>query len=179
MGITVQVRHGGTETRYRLSVERPDLASLAIGAKIRAAWRDEAVALVEEVTAQIEEAYPKILDLEGQVRVTAGKIFLSWSCSDPRLKYWEYDTEPHWPPFGKGSLLREWCDARGLSAFGVAWHMAPISEGGGGGKRSYTHPGRFVATSGQYFITNRVPRAEIELLNRMVTAMFRVRNGGP
>jgi hypothetical protein len=50
--------------------------------------------------------------------------------TSPIWPFREYDTTPHWPPFGPGSSLANWSDAHGIPPFLVARKISRVGTKG-------------------------------------------------
>lgn len=52
--------------------------------------------------------------------VMGNGVAVEYGNASPIFPFREEDTRPHWPPFGKGSSLANWAEARGIPPFLVA-----------------------------------------------------------
>jgi hypothetical protein len=64
--------------------------------------------------ASIREGY------YSQDLVTGNGVAVEYGNASPIFPFREEDTRPHWPPFGAGSSLANWANARGTPPFLVA-----------------------------------------------------------
>lgn len=127
-------------------------------------------------------------------RITAPQVYFGVTVTDPDFFYKEWDTKPHWPPFGAGTDLHNWAIAQGwltkgprggwkgsYRLFALARSMAPL-EGGkrwrssrgnwvgattGDGGRPIGRRGRSVATAGAYQVTSEVNFLANEMMGEL------------
>lgn len=149
----------------------------------------------QALSDMVSDAYPTLADWHVQRRLTSNALFVSLVIADPNFKYREYDTEPHWPPFGKCTPLYFWAIVRGISPFYVAWKMAPteptgakltycspargksevtMNMGGSGGRPSKRYAGTLVATAGKYAVTDGIGQIVYNLDDAINAALDRV-----
>lgn len=177
----------GAPTRGRVAVQRSALAALdvadetqkRIDQRLKELGQRSARALAN--VAHME--YPSLQSVSPYSRFTSRALFAGITIGDRSFFYREWDTEPHWPPFGKHSELRAWVNAHGMppeAAFFIARRMAPVGAtnavmgpykvlsikgkeyerthtmtvSGEGGSESKMRPPRMVATSGRYALTD-------------------------
>jgi hypothetical protein len=90
--------------------------------------------------------YPSIASAYGSQDVIAGNtVTVTLTNSSPIWPFREYDTRPHWPPFGPGSSLANWSNARGIPPFLVARKIS-----------------RF-GTTGNHIVSNRMQSGQAEI----------------
>ncbi len=189
--------HIGSPTRGRVRVSdfrtgRADLdqqiTRLVVDAARRSTHRLEEVA---------KDNYPSLHGIRAYVNRSSRSVFSGIAISDPEFFFHEWDTRPHWPPFGKHSKLASWAREHGMdarAAFFIARKMAPegatnavmgpylwttrngktierthrMTVSGLGGYESQQRPPRQVATSGKYALTDAL-EAEALLLADEIT----------
>lgn len=141
----------------------------------------------------VEEAYPSVTNLNPYHRWTNNKLFAGLTIKDRTFFWREWDTRPHWPPFGKNSSLYAWTQEHGMgekAAFFIARRMAPegatdeirgghrMTVSGLGGYPSIRTDGRLVATRGKYALTDAL-QAEAEIFAAQAASiiLFVLENG--
>lgn len=143
----------------------------------------------ERLAAQIAAAYPK----EGRVtpyhKVLQSGVFVGFRVKSRTFFWHEWDTRPHWPPFGKNSEIARWAAAHGMSKkapFYIARKMAPIEAtgafvgghkmtvGGLGGVPSARTQGRLVATRGKYAATDALREESTIVVNAIIEVVGQI-----
>lgn len=189
---------GATRGRVRVSdfaVGQADLDAEIVRRLLEAAGRS--ARRLEEVA---HDVYATLRGLHAYTSRSPRGILAGLTIADPRFFFHEFDTRPHWPPFGKYSELAAWAREHGMdsrAAFFIARKMAPegatdavmgpytwrtrsgkeiqrthrMTVGGLGGSESQHRPPRMVATSGKYALSDALD-VEAELLADECTAII-------
>jgi hypothetical protein len=166
--------------RFKSTIRNPEIAAIRATQELAADLEQAVQGAVTQVTREIQMYYPDLTDWDVTRRVTKYTVSVGLVMRDTRFPFREYDTEPHWPPFGKCTALYAWAQMRGISPFLLAWSMAPREPSGAfalycepargkvgtvmnmrgkGGNPSRRNPGRLVATQGGYRVTDAVEYA--------------------
>lgn len=75
--------------------------------------------MVDSIKAQTP--YPSIQQAYStQDAVTGDAVYVRVTNSSDVWPFREYNTRPHWPPYGPGTSLAQWSEARGIKPFLVA-----------------------------------------------------------
>lgn len=128
---------GGAGGVFTLTIRLPDLsAATAAGGMIDLALQVVAEGTGARITQEAQAAFdfePAASRFEAVAQVAPGLVRAGTQTEDPIVPFVEWDTAPHWPPFGPGSALSRWAERHGLRA----WYVAKlISERGTTGRHA-------------------------------------------
>jgi hypothetical protein len=168
------------QLRFRTAVRDAGVSVARTNEALRSDFDSTTAGAIEALQQEIARAYPTLRKWGLYRRVTGAAVFVGLLIEDAHFIFQEYDTAPHWPPFGKCTELGQWARALGINPFFLARSMAPLAPTdaelpyceatrgktkvkmtmhGSGGQPSDRYDGRLVATAGKYVVTDLFDQA--------------------